>query len=56
MTSETETRPHKVQIGVSLPPEIARRIDELAAAESLSRSTWVRRLIVGSTRPEAAEA
>jgi hypothetical protein len=49
VTDMTNTRPRRlVQLG--LPVETIEVIDSLADSETISRSAWIRRLVIGAAK------
>jgi ribbon-helix-helix CopG family protein len=49
MTDVSNTRPRKL-VQLELPAETIERVDSLAADETISRTAWLRRLIIGVAR------
>jgi hypothetical protein len=47
--TEVATRPRRL-VQLELPPETVETIDRLAGTETISRTDWIRRLVVQSAR------
>jgi len=52
MTDVSET-PQRLFVQLELPQETVETIDRLAGTETISRTAWIRRLVVQSTRATA---
>ena len=48
--SDVQTRDDRVAMQVFLPRDVVEKIDSLAGVETISRSAWIRRLVIGATR------
>ena len=44
------TRPAAKPVQIYLPKDVVDKIDSLASVETISRASWVCRLIIGATR------